>query len=80
VHFQPAAGFDPDEFNGTLVGLWRQHTWSRYEDEEDDPLCEFYNVLWIEHQGGIAYRKTCGWVPKYIWEAHAKVLVPIKLG
>jgi hypothetical protein len=77
VHSRPAAGFDPDELNGTLVGLWRQHTWSR---NENDPLCEFYNVLWIEHKGGIAYRKACGWVPKYIWEAHAKGPVPIKLG
>ncbi len=84
VHFRSAAGLDPYESNGTLVGLWRQHFSDRvvweYQDDRDDPLCEFYNVLWIERKDGIAYRKACGWVPKRIWEAHAVGPLPIKLG
>jgi hypothetical protein len=43
-------------------------------------LCEFYNVLWIERKGGISYRRACGWVPKYIWEAHATGPVEVTLG
>ncbi|KAH7378519.1 heterokaryon incompatibility protein-domain-containing protein [Cadophora sp. MPI-SDFR-AT-0126] len=78
VNFKPVRGF-AEEFNGTLVGLWRQHLWNK-DEEDNNPLCEFYNVLWIERKGGIAYRKACGWVPKHIWEAHATGLVPIKLG
>jgi Heterokaryon incompatibility protein (HET) len=45
-----------------------------------DIVCEFYNVLWIERRDGIAYRRACGWVPKYIWEAYANGPVEIKLG
>jgi hypothetical protein len=47
---------------------------------EDDFICEFYNVLWIERKDGIAYRGACGWVPKHIWEAHATGPEEIKLG
>ncbi|PVH71405.1 hypothetical protein DL98DRAFT_596994 [Cadophora sp. DSE1049] len=79
VCFQRRGGEFSKELNGTLVGLWRQHVWNR-DEKDHNPLCEFYNVLWIERKGGIAYRKACGWVPKHIWEAHATGLVPIKLG
>jgi hypothetical protein len=75
---QPAAGF-AEEFNGTLVRLWHQHIWNR-DEKDNNLLCEFYNVLWIEHKGSIAYRKAYSWVPKHIWEAHTTGLVPIKLG
>jgi hypothetical protein len=43
-------------------------------------ICEFYNVLWIERRDGVGYRRACGWVPKYIWEAHATGPVEVKLG
>lgn len=46
----------------------------------DTGICDFYNVLWIEYQNGIAYRRACGWVPKHIWEANASGPVEIKLG
>jgi hypothetical protein len=42
--------------------------------------CEFYNVLWIERKDGIAYRRACGWVPKYVWEAYATSPIEITLG
>ena len=35
-------------------------------------ICEFYNVLWVEERDGVAYRKACGWIPKHIWDKHAK--------
>jgi hypothetical protein len=48
--------------------------------DENEFICEFYNVLWIERRDGIAYRRACGWVPKHIWEAYAKNPVEVKLG
>jgi hypothetical protein len=49
-------------------------------EEKASTTYEFYNVLWIEQRGDISYRKACGWVPRHIWEAHARGLVQIKLG
>ena len=43
-------------------------------------VCEFYNVLWIERRDGVAYRRACGWVPKWVWEAHATETVDVTLG
>lgn len=47
---------------------------------DENATCEWYNVLWIERGGGVAYRRACGWVPKHIWEAHAKGPVEVTLG
>jgi hypothetical protein len=47
---------------------------------QEESICEFYNILWVERREGIAYRRACGWVPKYVWEAHSKGLVEVKLG
>lgn len=38
---------------------------------DDDELYEFYNVLLIEHQGDVAYRRGCGRVAKEAWERNA---------
>jgi hypothetical protein len=57
----------------SLTGWPRRHG-------RDDLVCEFYNVLWVEHIEGIAYRRACGWVPKYIWEAHASGPEQVTLG
>ena len=55
--------------------------WSKeHTPVPDDMLCEFYNVLWIERNAGVAYRRACGWVPKYIWETHAQSPSRIVLG
>lgn len=46
------------------------------ETQEDRPircdeLYEFYNVLVIEHQGDVVYRRGCGRVAKKAWEENA---------
>jgi hypothetical protein len=46
----------------------------------DSDICEFYNVLWVERRGKIAYRRACGWVPKHVWEANTSGPVEVKLG
>lgn len=40
-------------------------------DKQDDGVFEFYNILLIERQGDIAYRRGCGRVPKGVWEKNA---------
>lgn len=52
----------------------------RVSGTNDNFTCHFYNVLWIERKDGVAYRRACGWIPKYIWEAHSTGPVEIKLG
>ena len=41
---------------------------------------EFYNVLWIEWQDGIAYRKGIGRVWKEVWDRQASEKVDVVLG
>ena len=50
------------------------------DGNDDDTLCEFYNVLWVERKDGVAYRRACGWVSKAVWEANATAPVGVKLG
>jgi hypothetical protein len=70
---------------------WRAREWSDARREcfgehkedrtvEDDFVCEFYNVLWVEWKDGVAFRRACGWVPKCVWEANAKGPVEVKMG
>jgi hypothetical protein len=40
----------------------------------------FYNVLWIERKGVIAYRRAAGRVPKVIWEANRTEPAKVILG
>lgn len=68
-------------------GRWRAKLLRKQEREKkgsyslgDGDLCEFYNVLWVERNGGIVYRRACGWVSKVMWEAHSLGPVEIKLG
>jgi hypothetical protein len=56
------------------------HSELRQPPDQEDFICEFYNVLWIERKEGVAYRRACGWVPKYIWEAYTTGTVEVKLG
>lgn len=46
----------------------------------DDGLYEFYNVLLIEHQGDIVYRRGCGRVAKAAWEKNALPVQQFILG
>jgi ankyrin repeat protein len=40
----------------------------------------FYNVLWVERKGEIAYRRAAGRVPKAIWDANCTPPTKIILG
>jgi len=40
----------------------------------------FYNVLWIERRGQIAYRRAAGRVPKEVWDAECSPPMKIILG
>jgi ankyrin repeat protein len=40
----------------------------------------FYNVLWIERKGDIAYRRAAGRVPKVIWEENCSKPIKVVLG
>jgi hypothetical protein len=40
----------------------------------------FYNVLWVERKGEIAYRRAARRVPKAIWNANCTPLTKIILG
>jgi hypothetical protein len=74
-------GFGDKARLGHYMGPSRAHTlWPTSSRNLDVPVCEFYNVLWIERQDGVAYRRACGWVPKAIWEAHLTGPIEVKLG
>jgi hypothetical protein len=66
---------EPSQNASMKASSEQQHT-----PDQEEAVCEFYNVLWIERREGIACRRACGWVPKYIWEAHATGPVELKLG
>ena len=46
----------------------------------ESPLYEFYYVMWIERESGIAYRKAIGTVYKNVWESQRLEEVDIVLG
>jgi hypothetical protein len=43
-------------------------------------LYEFYNVLWIEWEDGIAYREGLGRILKLMWEKHSSEVIDVTLG
>jgi hypothetical protein len=43
-------------------------------------VVEFYNVLWIQRKGDIAYRHGIGRILKVTWEQQATEVVDITLG
>lgn len=57
-------------------------TFNKELQHYDHPLLreEHYNVLWLEWQGGIAYRKAVGQVKKGAWESLAKQRIDLVLG
>jgi hypothetical protein len=54
--------------------------WEHEERPRFGSLDKFYNVLWIEWENGIAYRKGAGRIVKAIWEARASEWVDLTLG
>ena len=54
--------------------------WRHKERPRDSEKYEFYNVLWVEWQDGIAYRKACGRVMKSAWECQELEWVDLVLG
>jgi hypothetical protein len=54
--------------------------WEMEERPESTPKYEFYNVLWIEWKGRIAYRKGMGRVIKSIWDCQATECINLILG
>lgn len=45
-----------------------------------EPMYSFYNVLWVEWENGIAYRKAVGKVSKEMWDNQAPVTIDVVLG
>lgn len=41
---------------------------------------QFYNVLWIERKGDVAYRRAAGRMKKEVWERHCSEPAKIILG
>jgi hypothetical protein len=41
---------------------------------------QYYNVLWIEWQDGVAYRKALGWIGKLAWESSNLEWIDLTLG
>lgn len=62
--------FELQSFDEYGRGLW----------PKSNGVYEFYNVLWIEWDGSIAYRKACGKVAKSIWDNLKKDRIEITLG
>jgi hypothetical protein len=54
--------------------------WSYPDRPKEGELCEFYNVLWIEWSGDVAYRKALGRVLKRFWNAKASESIELTLG
>jgi hypothetical protein len=68
-------GKDESYFLDEWTAPERPTGFTRYESSY-----EFYNVLWIEWKGGIAYRKALGRVIKETWDRQALEWIDITLG
>ena len=68
-----------------LEGIPYQDTREWYEKPyypegvADDALVEFYNVLWIEREGDVVFRKAAGRVLKTAWDENCSGPVEINL-
>jgi hypothetical protein len=54
--------------------------WSHKERPNLGDKYEFYNVLWIEWRGDIAYRKALGRIEKHAWEQQELEWIDLTLG
>jgi hypothetical protein len=62
------------------LSLFEIDEWKHKERPRESEKYEFYNVLWVEWQDGIAYRKACGRVMKSAWECQELEWVDLVLG
>lgn len=65
-----------DKRPADLVQAFRSKA-NRYDACEVSGICRYYNVLWVERQGGILYRRAAGRIKKEFWEQHCSE--PIKI-
>jgi hypothetical protein len=61
------------------VKAWLEE-WKCIDDIKDKDTYEFYNVLWIERKGEIAYRKALGRVWKDVWQRQPVEEIDVILG
>ena len=64
--------------SGDYLGVLDE--WKIPERPRDSEFYEFYYVMWIEWERGIAYRKAVGTVYKPIWERQVREDIDIILG
>jgi hypothetical protein len=69
-----------DEMRGDIMEWWHTTESAKQQIGEILSYYEYYNVLWIEWENGIAYRKALGRVYKEAWEAQELEEVDIVLG
>jgi hypothetical protein len=73
-----SSGVARDDFLGG--SRWYMEEWKHAEQIKDKDTYEFINVLWIERQENIAYRKTLGRVWKEAWYRQTLKEVDVLLG
>ena len=64
--------------NGDFVGILDE--WQLPERPRDAEFYSFYNVMCIEWENGIAYRRAVGTVYKEMWERQALEDINVVLG
>jgi hypothetical protein len=62
-----------------IVKLWLEE-WKCIDDIKATDTYEFYNVLWIERNEDVAYRKALGRVWKTAWERQHVEEIDVILG
>jgi hypothetical protein len=50
------------------------------KDSDSGGDYHFFNVLWIERKGDVAYRRAAGRVPKAVWEENCSKPIKVVLG
>jgi hypothetical protein len=78
LHFNQAASLFSDWGNHVNDSFWVEY--QNMLGEETGPYYEWYNVLWVEWQGGIAYRKGIGRIAKRAWERQDLEWIDLLLG
>jgi hypothetical protein len=58
---------------------WDEKYYDRTLSRSEDELIQFYNVLWIERQGDLAFRKAAGRVSKEVWDEYCSGHVEVIL-
>ena len=58
----------------------KKQTLESMENRDGEDEYHYYNVLWIERDGDIVYRRAAGRVPKDVWEQNCSTPIKIILG